>query len=107
MIHLLEILIVVICFGIVFLNYKKISKKPEDKSIAIFSTTVVSIGLITLMTAYFWVSYNQNIWGFFWPEWQQVNTKGWNDVNYFRQQISQSVGMVAAVTNPIMAVFIF
>lgn len=108
MIHLFEILILFLCIGVVVYFYKKISAQPEDKSIAIFSTIIATISIITLTTGYLWISYSQNIdWSFIRPQWQEVNTKDWNDINYIESKTGGIIALVSGLTNPIVAVLAF
>lgn len=108
MIHLFEILILFLCFSIVFLFHKKVSSNPENKTIAIFSTTIATISIITLAIGYSWFFYSHNIdWSLMYPQWQEVNTKDWNDVNYIEGEIGGSIWLVASLTNPIVAFLAF
>jgi len=104
MIHILELLIFIACFAVVIHFYKKASIKPDNKSIAIFSTIIASISIITLFVGYLWLFYNHNIdWSFIRPDWQEVNSKGWNDINYIEDKIGAIIFLVSGIMNPLIA----
>ncbi len=108
MIHLFEILILFLCISVVVYFYRKTSANPENKAIAIFSTIIATISIVTLAIGYTWWFYSSNIdWSFLRPEWQEVNTKDWNDINYIESKIGSSIGLVGIVTNPLIAPLVF
>jgi len=108
MIHLYEIIAFALCFAVVIFLHKKVAAQLGNKPIAILSTVIATISILTLFTAYSWFSYSNNInWDFISTDWQEVNSKGWNDVNYIKDEIGQVIMVVAAVTNPILTPLVF
>lgn len=84
MIYIFGILILILCFGVVFRHYKKVSAIPEDKSIAIFSTVIGIINIIILLTAYFY----------------QVGSENIDSV--YLNDAGSIITLVAAITNPLV-----
>jgi hypothetical protein len=106
--HVMELLALVLCFVVVIYYYKKVSSQSDNKSIAIFSSIIAVISIFTLAVGYLWFFYSKNIdWSFLRSDWQEVNSRGWNDVNYIRSKIGDFIMVVSGITNPIVGFIAF